>query len=199
VNKYESHPTMTDSTTPKIGAQAPAATWQPEPELQQSPPRRITLTVWGHCLRLARVVLMIGVPAGMAIYGTLGKPELPQFFWIIAAILFAVFAPAFAYVEFWWLGRIRHVMRYGVPTAGTIVSIQHHGPGKHDVWRARYQFAGATGAMVDATSYVHTDDLEAIRRSPFVTILVDPADDRKSELYLGTLRYYRVVPGAAGG
>jgi hypothetical protein len=129
----------------------------------------------------------------------MGKPKLAHFLWIFSAVLFCLLLPAFVYVEFWWLGRIRRVMRYGVPTAGRIISLEKHGPGKHDVWRSRYQFAGSLGAMVEATSYVHTDDLEAIKRSQFLTILVDPVDDRKSELYLGTLRYYRIVPETSAG
>ena len=116
--------------------------------------------------------------------------------WIVSAVLIVFSGPFWLYLEL-RQARVRHVVRYGVPTAGIVTSVDRYGPASYDQWRVKYAFAPTSDTTREGTAYLHGGDLKALGDpGAIATVLVDPANAKRFELYSAVAKLYRVVPDA---
>jgi hypothetical protein len=113
--------------------------------------------------------------------------------WFMAALLFVICGPLWLYVHVKF-GRIRELARSGMPTAGVVTDIGRYGPSTYDQWRVRYAFAGADGSTRQGTTYLYGNDAKKLGGAgKFATVLVDPNNEKRFELYPTVASLYTIV------
>jgi hypothetical protein len=118
--------------------------------------------------------------------------------WFVAAILFLTSGPCWLYIEKKF-GRVRDLARTGLPTAGVVTAIDRFGPSNYDQWRVKYALAGADQSIREGKAYLYGSDVKKLGGvGATATVLVDPSDDRRYELYAVVKSLY-FLPHAAGG
>ena len=113
--------------------------------------------------------------------------------WIVSAVLIVFSGPFWLYLEL-RQARVRHVVRYGVPTAGVVTEVDRYGPASYDQWRVKYAFAPTPESTREGTAYLHGSDVKALGPGTVVTVIVDPTNEKRFELYSAAAKLYRVVP-----
>jgi len=117
--------------------------------------------------------------------------------WFVAAILLVISGPCWLYIEKKF-GRVRELARSGMPTAGVVTSVDRFGPSTHDQWRVTYAFAGGDESTREGKAYLYGSDLKTLGGvGATATVLVDPTDERRYELYAAVRSLYH-LPDAGG-
>jgi hypothetical protein len=90
---------------------------------------------------------------------------------------------------------VRHLVRFGMPTAGVVTAVGRFGPSNYDQWRVDYAFAGGDGSTREGKAYLYGPDVNKLGGvGATTTVLVDPNDDKKFELYPAAAALYTIVP-----
>jgi len=123
-----------------------------------------------------------------------GTSPMAMALWIVSGVLFIFSGPFWLYLE-WKQARVRHLVRHGLPTAGVLTSAGRYGPSSYDQWRVKYVFAPTAETTREGTAYLVGSDLKTLGgQGATATVLVDPANENRFELYSAAAKLYRVVP-----
>jgi hypothetical protein len=74
-----------------------------------------------------------------------------------------------------------------------VTSISRFGPSTYDQWRVKFAFAPTPDTTREGTAYLYGSDVKSLETGSTATVLVDPADPKKFEMYRAAARLYRIV------
>jgi hypothetical protein len=90
--------------------------------------------------------------------------------------------------------RMRRLLRYGNAISGVVESVKRLGTPSYYDWSVEYTFTSPAGTIRQGAAKLEKGDFAWLGGAgTAATILVDPANDEKFEIYCATTRLFRIV------